>query len=108
VPKLFIVTRADLTPAQQAVQAAHAALEFAIVHPQALSSWGTATGHLVLCAAPDELTLCWLIEEARHQPVLYAAFYEPDLDGALTAVAFNNAGRKLASEYPLALQGEKP
>lgn len=104
--KLFVITRADLTPAQQAVQAVHAALTFARDWTGTFVTDRLDEAPLVLCAAPDELTLCWLIEEARRTHITLSAFYEPDLDGALTAVCLEPAGRRLAAHYPLALQGD--
>jgi len=93
------VTRADLPPAAQAVQAAHAALAFAVTHPGHAAAWSRAGGFLILLAAPDEAALHDLAARAAGCPA--AAFREPDLGGALTAVAVHGAGR-LCARYPLA------
>lgn len=99
------MTRADLPPAVQAVQAAHAALEFSVRHPAAAAAWAAAGGSLLILAARDELALCWLLDDAARSGHPAAAFREPDLGGALTAVAVHQAGR-LCARYPLALRGE--
>ncbi|GIF65904.1 hypothetical protein Ais01nite_39390 [Asanoa ishikariensis] len=60
----------------------------------------------MLLAAPDELALTRLYADA----VDAVAVHEPDLDGALTAVAFESASRRLVAHLPLAFAegGEKP
>lgn len=87
----------------QGVQAAHAALAFSVEHPELTADWSPG-GTLLLLAAPDELALCWLAADAERDGLPSASFYEPDLGGALTAVAVYGAG-KLCSRYPLAGEG---
>lgn len=60
----------------------------------------------MLLAATDELALTRLCADAD----LAIAVHEPDLDGALTAVALESAARRLVAHLPLALAegGEKP
>jgi hypothetical protein len=94
------VVRGDLSPAQQAVQAAHAALAFAAAHPEAAAH----ECPLALLEAPDELALCWLAEDAQRAGAAYAAFFEPDLGHALTAIALEPAADRLARRFPLALR----
>lgn len=79
----------------------HAAIEFALRYP------GLVPETLALLAAPDELALWWLCGEAQQDGVAAAAFHEPDLGGALTAVALGPAGYRLARRFPLALQGKE-
>jgi hypothetical protein len=97
------VTRADLPPGIQAVQSAHAALAFAIAYPGQVAAWSRAGGFLVLLAARDEAALHALAGDARAARFPAAVFCEPDLDGALTAVAVHGAAR-LCARYPLALR----
>jgi hypothetical protein len=97
-----VVTRADLPPAAQAVQAAHAALEFSVRHPATAAAWADAGGSLLVLAARDELALYWLLDTAGRGGHPTAAFREPDRGGALTAVAVHEA-RRLCARYPLAL-----
>jgi hypothetical protein len=84
---------------------AHAALDFAVTHPRQASRWHSSSNVLALLEAPDELALCWLCSEAERRGVLCVPFSEPDLGYALTAVAIEPAGWRLARKYPLALQG---
>lgn len=88
----------------QAVQAAHAALEFAVRHPVTVSSWSHGEGSLLLLAASDELALLRLLTGADRDGCRSAPFREPDLGDALTAVAVYGASR-LCARYPLALPG---
>ena len=98
------MTRADLPPGAQAVQGAHAALEFSVRHPDLASAWAREGGSLLLLAAADELALCWLLADAQRDGYQAVPFCEPDLGNALTAVAVYGASR-LCSRYPLALRG---
>lgn len=98
-----MVTRADLPPGAQAVQAMHAAIDFAITYPALTAAWHSASNTLVILVVPDELALGWLEQDARAAGLRVAPFHEPDLDGALTAVAFEPAAGRLLRHLPLAL-----
>jgi hypothetical protein len=87
------------------VQAAHAALAFAIRHPQFTGEWDAASGTLVLLAAEDELALCRLLDRAVRDGSPAVPFREPDLGGALTAVALLGAPQAALARLPLALEG---
>jgi hypothetical protein len=107
------VTRADLPPGTQACQAAHAALDFAVTHPELVADWHSTSNTLVVLAAADELSLTWLVEDACASGFRAVPFYEPDLRhpdvgcsdvrGCLTAVALEPAAYRLVSHLPLAL-----
>jgi hypothetical protein len=97
------VTRADLPPGTQACQAAHAALDFAVTHPELVAKWHSTSNTLVVLAAPDELALHWLADDARASGFRTVHFYEPDLGDCLTAVALEPAAHRLVSHLPLAL-----
>lgn len=79
----------------------HAAIEFALSFPDITAAAPT----LVLLAARDELSLFWLRDDALRKGLRVAAFHEPDLDGALTAIALEPAARPLLVGLPLALAG---
>jgi hypothetical protein len=66
-------------------------------------SWHSASNTLVLLVAPDELALSWLYADAVTSALRAVAFHEPDLGGALTAVALEPAARRLVAHLPLAL-----
>jgi len=71
----------------------------------------------VLLAARDELDLCslladidcgdWALRRTKRDgsPYAHTAFYEPDLDGALTAVALEPAAWPLVRKLPLVFAG---
>jgi hypothetical protein len=81
----------------------HAALEFAVTYPELTASWHNASSTLVLLAACDELTLGRLRSDAQARGLHVVAFHEPNLDGALTAIAVEPAGHRLLTRLPLAL-----
>jgi hypothetical protein len=51
----------------------------------------------------DELTLGWLHSDAATAGFRAVSFHEPDLDGALTAVALEPAARSLVRRLPTAM-----
>ena len=106
-----MVGRADLPPGVQAVQACHAALDFALAHPRLVRGWHDHSNRLVLLAARDELALGWLCDDAATAGWRVVRFHEPDLGGALTAAAFEPAARPLLAHLPLTLarrEGVRP
>lgn len=85
------------------MQAAHAALAFAIRYGELADQWDAISGTLVLLAAEDELALCWLLDHVTRDGDLAVPFREPDLGGALTAVAVLGTSQPALSRLPLAL-----
>ena len=76
-------------------------MEFALTFPEIAA----VAPVVVLLAASDELSLSWLCADAVTAGLRVASFREPDLGGALTAVALEPAGRRLVAGLPLALAG---
>ncbi|GIJ43780.1 hypothetical protein Val02_06660 [Virgisporangium aliadipatigenens] len=103
VPRFYLVTRDDLRPGVQACQAAHAALDFAVRHPDLIGDWHSTSNTLVLLAVPDELALGWLCDDATALGLRVVRFHEPDLGFELTAAALEPAAHRLVSNLPLAL-----
>lgn len=103
--KLYLVTRRDLSFGDQTVQTCHVALQFAVDHPSTTERWTVASNTLVLLTVADEAALHALVERADYAGLDVSRFCEPDLGGALTAVALEpSAGaRKLCRGLPLAL-----
>jgi hypothetical protein len=97
------VTRADLPPGVQACQAVHAALDFAVCHPDLIGDWHSNSNTLVLLAVPDELSLGWLCDDIAAAGFRVVRFHEPDRGFELTAAALEPAARRLVSNLPLAL-----
>lgn len=101
--KLFLVTRADLTPGQQAVQACHAMREFGFEHPEEDRRWHSTSNTLALLAVPNEEKLLHLVHKARCKGLRLALFREPDRGNELTAVALEPKARTLLRGLGLAL-----
>ena len=92
-----------MPPAAQACQAAHAAVEFGLSHPRLIADWHTSSGVLVLLAATDELELSRLQVDVAAAGLRAVPFHEPDLDGALTAIAVEPAGWRFLTRLPVML-----
>lgn len=97
--------RADIPPADQAVQSLHAAVQYAIQYPDVTKDWHKTSQTVVLLAVPDEKYLQLHGERLElDHPVAW--FREPDLGNQLTAVACVCDGRKL-TKLPLLRGGER-
>lgn len=103
--KLILVTREDLSPAQQAVQSAHALRQFVEDHPNEDKVWFHASNHLALLSVRNEPGLRRLQDMAEDRGIKVSAFLEPDLGGSLTALAVEPGleSRRLTRSLPLAL-----
>jgi hypothetical protein len=104
--KLILITRKDLSPAQQAVQSAHALREWVDEHPKQDEDWHRISNTIALLAVEDEPRLQRLWEMAVDAGVKASGFLEPDLGGALTALALEPGpgSRRLTRGLPLALR----
>lgn len=105
--RLYVVTRADLSPGQQATQAAHALADFAAARRPLFERWHAGTNTLVMLTVPDERALedlCTAIAEIEAGA--HWTTREPDLDDALTGVAVveTAATKKLTRGLPLLLR----
>lgn len=105
-PKLIVITRRDLSPGYQAVQASHAAIEFQHEHPQIAKQWNTHSKYLVFLTVENEKALYFLLEKIKFYDLKYTTFTEPDIGNQLTAVCIEPSERtqKLTSNLPLALK----
>ena len=104
--KLFIVVRADLPPAQQAVQAIHAARSFVELHPRIEATWFHESNTIALLEVRKLADLLYIRDMALAGDVDMSEFYEPDLQGALTAIAMlGAAAEKLCKGLDRALDG---
>lgn len=101
--KLFLVTRADLSAAQQAVQAAHVFREFVEEHTEVERDWYKSSNHLAMLSVADERALHELLEQAAHRGLRVSAFREPDRGDELTAIALEPAAKRLCARLKLAL-----
>lgn len=82
----YIVLRDTLDAGQVAAQTAHVTSAFATEHPAVLGGWHTGEGSVVVLSAPGD-ALPRLRDEFASDDVPAASFCEPDLGGAMTAVA---------------------
>src|SRR5512135_1166604 len=104
--KLYVVVREDLPVGDRAVQATHAAVDFHHEHPEVATEWHDRSNTLVMLGVLNERALVMLREQAERKGIRHTAFREPDLDGSLTAIAFEPKARKLLRHLPLALSNE--
>lgn len=88
-PKLYVVTRRDLSPGAQACQAIHAVCEFVKMHPEAYQKWYTESNYLAFLSVKDEDALYKYKIKADINHILFATFHEPDFGDELTAVVFD-------------------
>lgn len=101
--KLIVVTRRDLPLAYQAVQAAHAAIDFQHGHSTEAKDWHKNSNYLIFLTVANEDELKQLILKAAERYIKITPFREPDIDNELTAIAFapSEASRKITSSLPL-------
>jgi len=85
----------------------HAAYQFSVDFPTEFVAWFERSNTLALLAVPDEEALRRLADLADDRDLKLAAFREPDLGDALTAIALQPGPRtqKLCRNLPLALGG---
>lgn len=105
--KVFLVTRADLPPGQQAVQAAHALQELNVQHGELVRGWYARSNTLAFLAAKDEEALKRLHVEAQAKGLVSVQFCEPDRNKEVTALALGPEAARMVRRLPLALK-EKP
>jgi len=103
---LYVITRRDLTPGQQMLQAAHAAIEFQHKHPQIAKDWNTNSKYLVFLSVENEYELQKLLTKIQIRYLNHNIFLEPDIGNQMTAICVEPRERteKLLSNLPLALK----
>jgi peptidyl-tRNA hydrolase len=101
--KLYVIVRNDLCPGLQIAQACHALRAFVDDQPEAERSWHDASNNLVVLQVPDEAALAALGATLGANGIPVAHFHEPDLNGALTALAAGPEARRYVCRLPLAL-----
>lgn len=100
-----MITRRDLSPGYQAVQSAHAAIEFQHEHRDLATQWNKESNYLVFLSVPDEPSLLKLLKKAQMRDLKISTFKEPDIGNQVTAIALEpcERSRKLCSNLPLIL-----
>lgn len=102
--KLYIATHAHLSAGYQTAQVSHAVTEFIFSFPQAAREWYEQSNTIVAVEARSTEELHGLVSSADKLGLGIAPFFEPDLGGELTAVAFCPAPQvsELLASFPLA------
>jgi hypothetical protein len=102
-----VVTRRDLPLPVQAIQAAHAAIDFQHDYPIEAKQWHGTSNYLIFLTVANEDELKQLIIKASEHYIKLTPFIEPDIDSELTAIAFNpsESTRKLTGSLPLMGKG---
>jgi len=77
-----------------------------IQYPSESRQWHFESNYLCSLSIKDEYSLEVLSQKALELGIKVVKFYEPDLDGALTAICLepSEKTRKLTSKLPLMLQ----
>lgn len=83
-------------------------MKFSQEHPDIAQRWYETSNNLVVLQVPTESCLKHLANRALDTEVPYVVNEEPDYENAVTSVALGPAGRKLVSNFPLALRNRKP
>ena len=101
--KLRVITRRDLPIPYQAVQAAHACIDFQHDYPVESTQWHKSSNYLAILTVKDEQALIDLIVKASLRGIKYTVFREPDIDNQITAVALEACpdSKRLTSSCPL-------
>ncbi len=102
--KLYVVVRGDLIPGVQAVQAMHAARQFAEDHREREARWFAESNHIGLLSVSGLPELLALEREAVRRHLPSSRFEEPDLGGATTAITLPPEARRLCARLGLALR----
>lgn len=104
--KLIVITRRDLSPGQQSIQAAHAAIEFQHEHPKIAKEWNTNSKYLIFLSVENEETLQRFLQKIQFYDLKHTVFTEPDIGNQMTAICLEPGERtqKLTSNLPLALK----
>lgn len=104
--KLTLVTRRDISPGYQGVQSCHAIRQFTADHPDIDSEWFKSSNYLAWLSVENEVELFRLITAANDAGIKWSAWREPDVGGAITAIALepSPATVQLCKNLPLALK----
>lgn len=107
--KLVSITRQDITPGYQVVQTAHAIADFIHEHPAISKQWKEESNSIITLSTKDEESLSIYLNRLKELTPYVTAFYEPDVQDQLTAIAVYGTPeiRKVLSNLPLALKQSK-
>lgn len=83
----YLFIRKDLSMAQKIIQATHAGMQMAFQHNDKAKCFAENTPNIVLVLCDNEQALNEVQCQLEIDKVQHMAFYEPDLDMALTAIS---------------------
>lgn len=89
-PKMYVLVRSDLAEIYRIVQGSHALAQFALDKQEHFALWKNGTIVYLSTRGLKDLKI-WLYRLQSADKV-HASFYEPDLDGQLTAIACYDTG----------------
>ncbi len=86
--KLYVITREDLSPAYQAVQATHAIADFIFEHKDVANVWHNISNYIIILTVKNEADLYAVQNTLRGLNISsITTFKEPDIENELTAIA---------------------
>lgn len=102
VPKLYLITRKDLSLGLRTAQLCHAFREYVEQYPEMERLWYTTSNTVVVIDSfHHEQALAAFADKLRSRGVSVAEFREPDLDNALTALAVGPEGSSMCKHFRL-------
>lgn len=88
----------------QAAQLGHALIGYVLAQPALAARWHAESNNLVCLSVGDEAALYGLAERLVAARCSVVCFHEPDLSGALTAIAAGPESRAILANEHLALR----
>ena len=107
--KLIVVTRGDITPGYQLVQATHSIADFIIEYPELSKHWKSISNSIITLSIKDEAALLKLHTILANQGHPCQLFREPDIDNEATSMCIYGTPdvRKSLSNLSLSLRNLK-
>lgn len=104
--KLYLITRRDIEPGYQGVQSCHAIRQFTADHPDRDQEWFKSSNYLAWLSTENEIELMRLLVAAQDLGLKWSAWREPDVGGAITAIAIEPSPKtvELCKNLPRALK----
>ena len=98
-----------MTPAQQAVQSAHAVADFILSNPEVSRTWHDTSNYLIILSVPTESELQQAAQTLIAADLTFSPFHEPDIDNQLTAIAVepSEEAKRFCSGFKLALKNAR-
>lgn len=108
--KLYVLTRANISPGYQLAQAVHAGTQFAIEHPEWATEWNDIWKNLVCLQVKDEDRLLDFCDVFAYEECPYTVFVEPDLNNEHTSAAalLTEEQAKKLKKLQLSLRASSP